>query len=177
MASTIPPQSHAQSGFTVRAAGPDDLPFLDDMLWEAAAVSAEVRAMGKPVALAHPWLRKYVDHWGRRGDLAVIAVAPDGKRLGATWCRLFPADEAGYGYVGDDVPELSIGVTPAARGRGVGAALIVALLAAARNAGFHAVSLSVDRQNPAARLYTRLGFRDAGVSPDDDTSVTMVIDL
>ena len=50
------------------------------------------------------------------------------------------------------------------------------LLELAREQGYRAVSLSVDRQNPARRLYESAGFRDAGISPETDTSVTMVAD-
>jgi hypothetical protein len=39
------------------------------------------------------------------------------------------------------------------------------------------VSLSVDRQNPAVQLYERKGFRDAGISGPEETSITMITDL
>jgi ribosomal protein S18 acetylase RimI-like enzyme len=79
--------------------------------------------------------------------------------------------------VATDVPELSIGVAAEARGRGVGSALLDALLTLARERGYRAVSLSVDRRNPARRLYERKGFRDAGISDPSDSSVTMIAQL
>jgi ribosomal protein S18 acetylase RimI-like enzyme len=90
---------------------------------------------------------------------------------------LFPAEEPGWGFVATDVPELSIGVISEVRGTGIGSALLDALLTLAREQGFRAVSLSVDRQNPARRLYERKGFRDAGISDSSDTSVTMIANL
>lgn len=45
-----------------------------------------------------------------------------------------------------------------ARGRGVGTALVTALLAKSHSQGVDQVSLSVEKENPALRLYTRLGF-------------------
>jgi ribosomal protein S18 acetylase RimI-like enzyme len=160
--------------YTIRPVSTGDLPFLSDMLWEAAAVAEVMRQIGKAAALARPEVAKYLDGWGRAGDLGVIAVDEADRPLGAAWARLFPADQPGYGFIADDVPELSIGVSDAARGQGVGGALIDALVDAARDAGFPAVSLSVDRNNPALRLYERHGFRDAGVSDASDSSVTMV---
>ena len=106
-----------------------------------------------------------------------MAVAEDGTRLGAAWYRLFPTEEPAWGFVAADVPEVSMGVTAEARGRGVGSALLDVLLALARAQGHRALSLSVDRQNPARRLYERKGFRDAGVSDPTDTSVTMIAHL
>jgi GNAT superfamily N-acetyltransferase len=159
---------------TVRLARPDDEPFLWDMGWEATAVDAGMRALGRDAAFAMPHVRRYLDGWGRAGDTAVVAVAADGQRLGAAWYRLFPADDPGWGFVAPDVPEISIGVAATARRKGVGSALLDALLTRAHEQGHRALSLSVDRENPARRLYERKGFQDAGVSDPTDTSVTMI---
>jgi GNAT superfamily N-acetyltransferase len=160
--------------FSIRPAQPDDAPFLWDMAWEATAVDAGMRALGRDVAFAIPRVRRYLDGWGRPGDAGVVAVADDGRHLGAAWYRLFPTDDPGYGYVAPDIPELSIGVTAEARGWGVGSALLEALVALAREQGYRAVSLSVDRHNPARRLYERMGFGDGSISEPTDTSVTMI---
>ena len=158
----------------VRTVVPADLPFLWDMLWEAAAVSSEMRALGRDVAIQRPEVRKYLEAWGQPGDAGVIAIGGDGQPLGAAWYRLFSAEKSGYGFVSPDIPELSIGVDDRARGQGVGQALLEALLLFALDQGFSALSLSVDRLNPARRLYGRVGFRDAGISPNEDLSVTMI---
>ena len=70
----------------------------------------------------------------------------------------------------DDVDPAELGpfviamfVVPAARGAGVGAALLRTLLAEARARGHRQVWLDVTSTNPyAAALYERLGFRDTG---------------
>jgi len=162
---------------TVGPASPKDMPFLRDMLWEATAVDAGMRALGKDAALVLPSVRKYLDGWGRHGDAAVVACAGYGERLGAAWYRLFPSDAGSYGFVAPDIPELSIGVTAAARGHGVGTALLRALLTTARAQGFAQMSLSVDRRNPARALYERLGFHDARVVAPEDTSITLIAAL
>jgi ribosomal protein S18 acetylase RimI-like enzyme len=53
---------------------------------------------------------------------------------------------------------VDIALLPQWRGRGIGTALIEALFAEAQRAG-KAVSISVEKFNPAHRLYRRLGFR------------------
>jgi GNAT superfamily N-acetyltransferase len=163
--------------YGIRLIQPGDEPFLWDMGWEATAVDAGMRALGRVAAFTMPHVRHYLDGWGRPGDTGVVAVASSGQRLGAAWYRLFPEEDPGWGFVAPDVPELSIGVTTDARGRGVGSALLDALLALAREEGYRALSLSVDRQNPARRLYESRGFRDAEVSDPTDSSVTMVASL
>ena len=160
----------------IRLAQPDDEPFLWDMGWEATAVDAGMRALGREAAFAIPHARRYLDGLGtprRCGSRRRRGWAATRRCL----VPLFPAEEPGWGFVATDVPELSIGVISEVRGTGVGSALLDALLTLAREQGFRAVSLSVDRQNPARRLYERKGFRDAGISDSTDTSVTMIANL
>ena len=53
---------------------------------------------------------------------------------------------------------MSIGVKPHARGQGVGEKLMCALIGEAAHRGLR-LCLSVRSDNPARRLYERLGFR------------------
>ena len=146
--------------------------------WAAIAMNTEARAAGRDTAMARPQVRRNVVDFGRPGDAGMVAVTADGARLGAAWYRLLSAEEPGWGFVAPDVPELAIGVAAEARGMGLGGALLDALLALAREHGFRALSLAVDRQNPAARrLYERKGFRDAAISDPTGSGVTMVADL
>ena len=141
----------------IRSATTDDTPFLGQML----AVAAYWRPGSSPAPideiLVDPHLAHYVVGWGREGDLGVIAEE-DRTPLGAAWCRRFDAAEPGYGFVAADVPELSIGVVEGARGRGIGRQLLEHLVAQARDRGTGRLSLSVELDNPARRLYERVGF-------------------
>ncbi|GAA1569856.1 hypothetical protein GCM10009789_24240 [Kribbella sancticallisti] len=154
----------------LRAATADDRGFLEEMLLEAYNWDGQPRfTMEQLRAEDHAW--RYVDGWMRPGDFGVIAE--DGGPIGAAWARLLTADRPGYGYVADDVPELSIGVAPGQRGRGVGRALLEALVAAAPEYGSR-LSLSVEPENRAADLYRSLGFRKVGRSGGSDTMVLEV---
>ena len=82
-----------------------------------------------------------------------------GQGVGAAWHRLLPADDPGYGFVAADVPEVALGVVPDVRGRGIGTALMERLIEAAVASRVRALSLSVQRDNPALRLYERLASR------------------
>ena len=161
--------SAAQTGVVVRRGGAQDVRFLRDMLHHAYywKERAPEDAGPGPVAL-------YVKAWGRPGDSAVIAI-DGGFPAGAAWYRLFPRDRPGYGFVDERTPELAIAVVPNARGKGVGSALLGALLDRARVEGYGAISLSVDRNNAGAiELYERHGFERVG---EDDDSVTMLAHL
>jgi ribosomal protein S18 acetylase RimI-like enzyme len=153
----------------LRPATADDFDLLAAMLLEAYNWDGQPRfTMDQLKAEDHAW--RYVDGWPRAGDFGIVAEV-DGRPAGAAWARLLTADRPGYGYVGDDVPELSIGVSPDSRGRGVGRALLTALVDAARQAAYERISLSVEPENRAAGLYRSLGFRAVGRNGGSDTMV------
>jgi len=89
-------------------------------------------------------------------------VAEVGHPVGTAWLRLFTASDPGYGFVNVATPEVSMGVVREWRGRGIGARLLDALVTAAREADLTALSLSVEPDNYARRLYERVGFRQVG---------------
>jgi len=156
----------------VRAATAADLPFLRKMNYEAATWRPETRPP-QEVVLADPDVARYLSGWGRPGDAGVIGEEK-GTPVGAAWLRLFPADDPAYGFVTTDVPELSIAVASEARGRGIGTQLLDALVEMARADGQRALSLSVEPDNPALRLYERAGFSRV---PNEGGAWTMLLEL
>lgn len=144
--------------YSLRRATADDVDFLWVMLYEASHAADD----GIPDAAAlrrHPIVSRYLEGWGRGGDLGVVASDDDtGELVGAAWVRLLTGDAGGYGYVDDDTPELAIAVAQHYRGRGLGERMLRELLAVAA-VTFGAVSLSVRSDNPALRLYERVGFQ------------------
>ena len=110
---------------------------------------------------ADPQLAHYVAGWPRPTDFGTVAVV-DGKSVGVAWCRIFPVEDPGYGFVAADIPELSMGVRSDHRGRGVGSALLKALIAQAQARAYRALSLSVEDGNRARQLYHRFGFTVVG---------------
>ena len=137
----------------IRPAGAQDLPFLRDMLRHAyyARWGSE----------ADVPLERYVAGWGRRGDDALVAI-DEFQPVGAAWFRLFDADEPGYGFVDENTPELTIAIVPSRRGKGLGEQLLISLLDRAREEGYARISLSVEADNPAIRLYEQHGFTRVG---------------
>ena len=147
----------AAGEFRVEPLTASDGPLVRECLYHAIHVSAGAAAPPREV-LDRPEIARYAAGWGRAGDLGVKALATDGEPVGAAWIRCLTADEPGYGYVDDRTPELGLAVLPEHRNRGIGTALLRELLAAAAAAGHRAVSLSVAQENPAVRLYARVGL-------------------
>ncbi|NEQ42854.1 MAG: GNAT family N-acetyltransferase [Leptolyngbya sp. SIOISBB] len=135
--------------YTMRRLNSRDEP----MVWEMLRYAAHESSLE---ALQHPLLARYAAGWGRPGDVGYgtwQAATP----IGAAWLRLWSGTDKGFGYIHDDIPELSIGVAPDYRGQGIGTRLLSQLLADAKQ-HFSAVSLSVRGDNPAVHLYSRIGF-------------------
>jgi ribosomal protein S18 acetylase RimI-like enzyme len=109
-------------------------------------------------AKAVPSVAKYLAGWQRPGDFGFIAEQ-NGEIIGATWAQRFSAEELRVPYGDEETPKVSIGVKPNARGQGVGGKLMRALIGEAARRGL-GLNLSVRSENPARRLYERLGFRD-----------------
>jgi ribosomal protein S18 acetylase RimI-like enzyme len=106
-------------------------------------------------------------HWAAyrrniRATLASVEVAEKGKRLvGAV--LLYPAATSGLSRRLRTAPEVRLlAVAPAARGQGIGAALMRECVARARRSGATALTLHTnDVMQAAIRLYERLGFQRA----------------
>jgi GNAT superfamily N-acetyltransferase len=151
----------------------DDLPFLEEVVLLAVNWDRSRPPMTLDEVRIRPDLAHYlVSSIGER-DGGVVAVV-DGRRVGAAWWTWFSADDPGYGFVADDVPEITIGVIAEMRGKGLGRRLLTSMHQEARARGIARLSLSVEKQNPAVELYRRAGYE---IARDDETAWTMVVTL
>ncbi len=156
-----------------RPAEARDASFLAEMLVAAAFWRTDGPSGRVTDVLSHPQLAHYVAGWPRPGDLGVIALS--GQRpVGAAWARMLPESDPGYGFVDPTIPEMSLAVVQAWRGRGVGTRLLNVLIANARKQGLASLSLSVEPDNGARRLYERAGFRQVD---QVGGSLTMLLQL
>ena len=141
---------------TTRRATAADLPFLEEVFVIAADWNPEA-VKGAEFWHADPTFQKYLAGFPRDTDLGFIAER-EGQDAGAVWSRYFTAADPGYGFVAEDIPELSISVVAGRRGEGIGRALLNAMLAASPVS----LSLSVEDGNPALELYRKSGFVPVG---------------
>jgi [ribosomal protein S18]-alanine N-acetyltransferase len=111
----------------------------------------------------------------RYGARRVYLVAEDDEQLTGYAGMLFTG--------GPEADVLTLAVDPACWGRGIGTALLTALVAEAGNRGCAEVFLEVREDNPRARaLYRRHGFAEVGVrrgyyQPSGTDAIVMRKDL
>jgi [ribosomal protein S18]-alanine N-acetyltransferase len=158
--------------YQIRASNDADEKFLWEMLYQAIYVPEGEPRPSKEI-LKNPEISQSLKNWGRRGDAALIATSGE-TPVGAVWIRLFDDTNKTYGFVDPQTPLLGMALLPEYRGKGIGTVLLEKILTVAKELGFEQVSLSVDPDNPALRLYERVGFKKIGI---DGTSWDMLVKL
>ena len=138
----------------IRKIRPEEHDLLREFLYQAIYLPEGVEPPPRSV-VDLPELQVYLADFGTRpGDRCLVAEAA-GKVIGAAWCRIMED----YGHIDNDTPSLAISLLPEYRGQGTGTQLLNALLRLLRENGYQRASLSVQKENPALRLYRRAGFR------------------
>lgn len=140
--------------FRVRPLCQKERPLLKTFLYEAIFVPPGVKAPDRNVVKL-PELKTYIENFGTRlGDVA-FAADQNGQVIAIAWCRVLPQ----YAWVEAPIPMLALSVLPPFRGQRIGTALLAALLRRLQQSGYAGLALSVQRANPAVRLYERAGFK------------------
>lgn len=150
----------------VRDFRPDEAPFLHVLLYAALAWRPGVELPPLDRVLAHHQVEPFHRDWGRAGDVALV-TEEDGRPVGLVWYRRFTEGDHGEGFVDEETPELAIAGVDGFRERGIGRTLMAAAREPARADGIHRVSISVDDDSPARRLYEALGYVEYAAGDDD----------
>lgn len=138
---------------TIRLMRKDEYHHLRRFLYDAIFLPEGVEP--PPLSVTDiPELRVYIEDFGQRPhDVCFVAETTDGL-IGAVWARIMND----YGHVDDQTPSLAISVKKEHRGKGIGSRLLSTILQRLHDEGINSVSLSVQKANPAVRLYCRFGF-------------------
>ena len=143
-----------QGSVHIRRMRPDEIGLLREFLYQAIYLPAGTEPPPRTV-VDLPELRVYIKNFGTRpGDFCLVAEV-DGKVAGAAWSRIMED----YGHIDNHAPSLALSLLPDCRGQGIGTRLLDGLLVLLQKQGYQRVSLSVQAENPALRLYQREGFK------------------
>jgi len=141
----------------IRALLPNEIVFLKEMLYTAIFVGQGAPTPPHSI-IESPALAKYIQNFGSKQHDYCLVASEDDELLGACWVRLFNENDKGFGYVNATTPELSIAIKKQHRNRGIGTRLIKQMIIDLKKKNINALSLSVDKENPAMKLYKKLGF-------------------
>ncbi len=159
--------------YEIRHIRQDEWSLLEDFLYEAIYVPEGFEGeIPRSVIFDDPKCRAAFEGFGSLADDRAVVAEVGSEVVGACWVRT--TDE--YGHIDNDTPSFSISLYPSYRSQGIGTAMMRALLDELRDAGYVRASLSVQKENPALRLYERLGFQIIG-DGFDETEWLMAKDL
>jgi len=139
--------------YTIRTIKRDEYPLLNDFLYEAIYIPEGTDPPLKSI-IKSPEMQVYTYDFGKsKHDKALVAEVEE-KIIGAVWVRIMND----YGHVDDETPSFAISVYKEYRGLGIGIALLKEILLMLKLEGYSKVSLSVQKENYAVKMYEKVGF-------------------
>lgn len=154
--------------YIIRPIKSSEYEILDNFLYEAIFIPEGIASPPKSV-IEKPELQVYVEDFGRKDDYCLVAET-DGVIIGAVWVRIMKD----YGHIDDNIPSLAISLYKNFRGRKIGTTLLLNMLSLLKSKGYEKISLSVQKENYACRMYIKSGFEIVG---ENDEEYIMVCDL
>lgn len=143
---------------------------LTDFLYEAI-FQKDVNNLVPRTIIQDPSLWIYIDGFGTQKDDHCFVAEIDRKIVVAVcWVRCIKA----YGHIDDAVPEFAISTYPQYRGKGIGTKLMRRMLEHLQLEGYSQVSLAVQKDNYAVKMYRQAGFR---IQDENDQEYIMVCNL
>lgn len=125
---------------------------LSEFLYEAIFIPVGTEKPPKAI-IEQPELQVYIADFGKSDDWCLVAEVKE-KIVGAVWVRVM--DD--YGHIDDETPSFAMSLYEEYRNMGIGTALMRDMLEFLKNKGYKQTSLSVQKENYAARMYQKVGF-------------------
>lgn len=145
--------SEKVSNFVIRKLDISEASLLKEFTYLAIYVPQGVKMPPKSI-VELPELKVYYQNFGsENGDICLVAET-DNKIVGAVWTRIVND----FAHIDDNTPSLAIAVAKESRGKGIGTRLLNDMLTVLKVEGFLSVSLSVQKENYAVKMYEKAGF-------------------
>ena len=142
------------SNFVIRKLDISEASLLKEFTYMAIYVPHGVKMPPKSI-VEQPALKIYYQDFGtEKGDICLVAET-DNKIVGAVWTRIVND----FAHIDDNTPSLAIAVAKESRGKGIGTRLLNQMLTDLKDSRFLSVSLSVQKDNFAVKMYERAGFK------------------
>lgn len=131
-----------------------EYPLLDDFLYKAIYIPENEIAPPKNVTKI-PELQVYIKDFGKSKDDIGFVAEFDKKVVGMIWARV----TNDYGHIDDEIPSLAMSVDREFQNKGIGTELLKKILEELKGKKYEKVSLSVQKENYAVKLYRKVGFK------------------
>lgn len=139
--------------FIIRELKPSEYSLLENFLYEAI-FQPDINNLAPRSIIKKPELQVYIKDFGQKDDYC-LCTEVNGTIIGAVWIR----NINGYGNIDDTTPEFAISLYREYRGHGIGTAMMKEMLNYLKQQNYRKVSLAVQKNNYATKMYLNLGFR------------------
>ncbi|MDD4367235.1 MAG: GNAT family N-acetyltransferase [Eubacteriales bacterium] len=146
----------------IRPIKTSEIMLLTDFLYESIFQPDTENKLPRTI-IQEPSIWIYIDGFGSKKDDHCFVAEIDGRIVGAVWVRCIRA----FGHIDDSVPEFAMAVYPEHRRKGIGNKLMRRMLAHLKNRGYSRTSLSVQKNNYALKMYSKVGFKIIGENEHD----------
>lgn len=143
--------------YIIRALKQSEIYILSDFLYEAIFQKDNTSLLPKEI-INKPELNIFIEDFGKPDDYCLVAEV-DNKIIGAVWSRILSGEIKGYGNIDSTTPELAISIYKNYRNKGIGTDLMKCILKLLKEKGYNRVSLSVQKDNYAVKMYKAVGFK------------------
>lgn len=143
--------------YIIRPLKQPEIYVLSDFLYEAIFQKDNTIPLPKEI-INKPELNIFIKDFGKLDDYCLVAEA-DNKIIGAVWSRVLFGEIKGYGNIDSTTPELAISIYKQYRNKGIGTELMKGILKLLKEKGYKRVSLSVQKDNYAVKIYKAVGFK------------------
>ena len=140
--------------YRIREMEKDEYPLLKNFLYEAIYIPEGEKIADKSIVNLSELQIYYKDFGSFKDDIALAADVKD-KVIGAAWVRIM--DD--YGHIDNETPSLAMSLFKEYRNLGIGTVLLNELLSELKIRGYLKVSLSVQKDNYAQKMYKKAGFK------------------
>ncbi len=140
--------------YIIRELKKEEYILLRDFLYEAIYVQ-EGQNMPPKSVVDLPELSVYISGFGKSRCDKALAAELNGKVIGIVWCRIMND----FGHIDNETPSLAMSLYKEYRGRKIGTALLLSMIRWIKKSGYKAISLSVQKENYAVRMYKKAGFK------------------
>ncbi len=158
--------------YIIREMKPSEYPQLDEFLYNAIFQRDSENLLPKSVT-KQPELLVYIKDFGRTDDHCLVAECGQ-KLVGAVWTRILSGEVKGFGNIDESTPEFAISLIEGYRNKGIGTALMKAMINLLTKKGYKQTSLAVQKDNYAVRMYKAIGF---SIVDENDEEYIMVYNL
>ena len=153
----------------IRKIKKEEMPLLNDFLYEAIFIPEGEKKPDKAI-INSPDLQVYIKDFGKFKDDFCLVAEYKKEIVGACFTRIMND----YGHIDDETPSLAISLYPEYRNMGIGTLLLKEMINSLRNKKYTKISLSVQKENYAFKMYLKCGFN---IIKETETEYIMVCNL